>query len=599
MDISWSKNFRISLRTKNFHPKYPVLIGEVVGRVWDRDKKVWTIPISSVELLARKLLREGIWSERDVETVRNAISKILDFHNTDISLVEKNINLPLRPYQRESLMFFKNRGSALGALDMALGKSFLALAYLFDLRQSGKVDKALILVPVSATWHWYREAKKFFSDKLKLCVIGYSVDEKGKIKKLSKEDRIKQLKSKEYDGYLLNYEKLKDIVDMVPEVVNDKPTNRTKSIIQLKEWDKPNKFLVIGDEITRIKSWSAKRTKLMKALPATYRIGLSGRPIENNITELYTILDWIWPGCLGSWGKFQERFGTTNKFGKITSVKDQNTLKEIVDYIAIKFSRYEVLKDLPPIIRNQYDIEFTDQEERDYALISNKIEDAITLLGQADSRTGMINVLALLQFSRMYCDHPILLRLSESKTAKSLNITSGHSSKFEEFKIILDEILNLREKVVVFSQFRRMIELIEADIIKKYHFIKVYKMVGGLSSLKKQQLIDDFTKDPNPAVFLATDTGAYAIELQCASYIINYDIHWNPAVLEQRISRLHRPGQQKPVNVINLVVSGPDMVEQHVLDVVKKKNQLYKDIMGDETGEQPNNMATNEAGELP
>jgi SNF2 family DNA or RNA helicase len=165
----------------------------------------------------------------------------------------------------------------------------------------------------------------------------------------------------------------------------------------------------------------------------------------------------------------------------------------------------------------------------------------------------------------------------------------------DEFRIILDEILKLNEKIVVFSQYRKMIDLLEADINVKYPMVKVYKYVGGGGSLQRQRIIDNFTSDQNPAVFLCTEAGAYAIELQCASYIINYDLPWNPAVLEQRISRLHRPGQKKSVTVINLVVNGPNKVESRILEILSEKDKLYKDIMGvdNESYDKLNNESEN------
>jgi SNF2 family DNA or RNA helicase len=548
--------------------------------VWNPDKKIWEIPISSVSDLCQSLKEGNIWNDNDIEKIKELVGQIIDHTKTDISEVTKNIILPLRPYQLDTVKFFKNRGSALGALDMALGKTAISIAYLYDLLTNKKVTKGLLVVPVSAIWHWYREIKHFFGDKIRVCVIGFEIDEDGNIKKVNREKRLEQLKSKEYDAYIINYEKLIDIVNN-PDI--------------FEHWNNTHKFIVIADEVTRVKSWSAQRTKAIKQIPATYRIGLSGRPIENNINEFYTILDWIWPRCLGSWTKFEKRFTITNRYGKIVSVKEKETIKDIARYIAIQYSRYEVLKYLPPINRNQYDVELSPEEEMEYKKIARKINDEIETLKYADNRHGIINVLALLQVSRMFSDHPVLVKNSKSDTAMSLKITTGKSAKMDEFRIILDEILKLNEKIVVFSQYRKMIDLLEADINVKYPMVKVYKYVGGGGSLQRQRIIDNFTSDQNPAVFLCTEAGAYAIELQCASYIINYDLPWNPAVLEQRISRLHRPGQKKSVTVINLVVNGPNKVESRILEILSEKDKLYKDIMGvdNESYDKLNNESEN------
>jgi SNF2 family DNA or RNA helicase len=437
---------------------------------------------------------------------------------------------------------------------------------LYYLKKYHKIDKALIVVPVSVIWHWYREGKKFFDNKLDLVVVGNKFDADGKPKKITKTERLQQL-IEPHDGYILNYEKVMDIID--------------NPVVQ-SYWDQNHKFAVIADEVTRVKSWNAKRTKALKSLPASYRVGLSGRPIENNILEFYTILDWIWPNCLGTWGQFRREFVQQNKWGKITGSHEHATLREISKYIAIQYSRYDVLKDLPPLIRNQYDVEFSPEEEKNYQKIADAIEEAIEFLGKDESKKGMMSVLSLLQISRMFCDHPILVMDSDSPTAKQVGVICNKSSKLDEFKIIVNEIYSRNEKIVVFSQFKKMVDIIERHISASYPLHKIYKSVGGQSALKKQEIIDAFNHDQNPSMFLSTDSAALGVELQTSSYIINYDLPWNPAILEQRISRLHRPGQKNPVTIINMVVEGADKVEQRVLEIIAKKNKLYQDILGED-----------------
>jgi SNF2 family DNA or RNA helicase len=541
-------------------------MGEIPGRVWNKERKFWSVPISSIPKLVDKLLREKVWDEQDADTIRTLINQVTDYKSIDISMVERNSEYPFRPYQADSLRFAINRGSALLALDMALGKTYCSLAYLYYLRKAQKVDKALIVVPVSVIWHWFREGKKFFDDKLDLVVVGNKFDKDGNPKKTTKTERLQQL-IEPHDGYILNYEKVMDI---------------TENPVVSTYWDQTHKFAIIADEVTRVKSWNAKRTKALKSLPATYRIGLSGRPIENNVLEFYTILDWIWPNCLGSWGQFRREFVTQDRWGKITGTHEHATLREISKYIAIQYSRYDVLKDLPPLIRNQYDVEFSPEEEANYQKIATAIEDAIALLGSDETKRGMMSVLSLLQISRMFCDHPILVMDSKSPTARQVDIVCNKSSKLDEFKIIVSEIFSRNEKIVVFSQFKKMVDIIERHISMSYPLHRIYKSIGGQSATKKQDIIDAFNKDQNPCMFLSTDSAALGVELQTSSYIINYDLPWNPAILEQRISRLHRPGQKNPVTIINMVVKGADKVEQRVLEIIAKKNKLYQDILGDE-----------------
>jgi SNF2 family DNA or RNA helicase len=541
-------------------------MGEIPGRVWNKERKFWSVPISSIPKLVDKLLKEKVWSEQDADIIKNLIGQVIDYKSVDISSVKLEPEYHFREYQADSLRFAINRGSSLLALDMALGKTLCSLGYLYYLKKYHKIDKALIVVPVSVIWHWYREGKKFFDNKLDLVVVGNKFDADGKPKKITKTERLQQL-IEPHDGYILNYEKVMDIID--------------NPVVQ-SYWDQNHKFAVIADEVTRVKSWNAKRTKALKSLPASYRVGLSGKPIENNILEFYTILDWIWPNCLGTWGQFRREFVQQNKWGKITGSHEHATLREISKYIAIQYSRYDVLKDLPPLIRNQYDVEFSPEEEKNYQKIADAIEEAIEFLGKDESKKGMMSVLSLLQISRMFCDHPILVMDSDSPTAKQVGVICNKSSKLDEFKIIVNEIYSRNEKIVVFSQFKKMVDIIERHISASYPLHKIYKSVGGQSALKKQEIIDAFNHDQNPSMFLSTDSAALGVELQTSSYIINYDLPWNPAILEQRISRLHRPGQKNPVTIINMVVEGADKVEQRVLEIIAKKNKLYQDILGED-----------------
>jgi len=859
-----------------YDPKIPALVGQVSGRVWEADKKLWTVPISSVHQLAEKMVKERVWNERDAAEVIELVGKITNYKDSDISLIEKSTVLPLRDYQKETLKFFINRGSALGALDMGTGKAqpvdspvltpkgfrpigelkinddiigidgethkvigvfpqgkkmiyrvtfsdktttrcceehlwtvrtytmkarkngykviklrelmknlhwkngdnkwyipisqeveftalttplpihpyllgiilgdssityhkdrnyittklkelklagftplnkfipeiyklasvedrkaliqglidtdgwilkegkveyyssskqmiedvqfiietlggsatlsqrvpkynyknklckgatayrlnirlpnngfipatltqkvvnykknlffwevhrsissiepigeseaiciktsapnelyltdhcivthntAISLAYSHHLKQKAKIEKTLFVVPIAVLWHWKDEATKFFGDKLKMCVVGYETTKKGKIKRVNKDVRKAQLLSTEYDGYIINYEKLGTILND-PEI---------KAM-----WDNTHRYLLVADEVTRIKNWSAVRTKHLKAIPATYRIGLSGRPIENNLFEFYTILDWIWPRCLGTWGQFKDKFIVTDRWGNIIKTKEQQTLKEIARYIAIQYSRYDVMKELPPLIVNQYDVELSNDEEQDYAKITGEIDNAIESLRHSEKKEGIINILALLGMSQMFCDHPLLVRMSDSPSAKSLNIVCGKSSKLDEFRIVLDEIISARkEKVVVFSKYKNMLNIIETDISRSNPLVKVYKYTGGISATNRKTIIDSFNSETNPAVFLSTDSAALGVELQTASYIINYDLPWNPAILDQRIARLHRSGQKNPVFVVNMVVKDADKVEARVLEIIRKKEKLYKDVMGD------------------
>ena len=177
--------------------------------------------------------------------------------------------------------------------------------------------------------------------------------------------------------------------------------------------------------------------------------------------------------------------------------------------------------------------------------------------------------MSVIQISKMFCNHPNLVKNSTSKTAKSVEITTEKHSKIDELLNILKEV---DAKVLIFSQYAEMCKIIGKELKKKDYDVVV---VTGKDK-DKDAKIEEFRDEAQ--IMVSTDVMGYGVNLQFASYIINYDLSWNPAVNEQRIARLHRMGQKNVVNVINLVIEDSDKIEQRIKEVLGEKEDIYNQI---------------------
>jgi SNF2 family DNA or RNA helicase len=579
--ISVTKNLQLNIKTP-YDPALIQILRTIPGRKWLPQERVWSIPLTNLNALTERFIQQGIWSTSDVDALKLSIEKILNHSNEDVSWTKQKAKLPYRKYQLETIKFFKHRGSALGALPFAAGKTPISIAYIGELIHDGTIKKALVLGPKAVLWHWSRQTEKFFGRGLRTTIIGQGVGPKGRIKNLNRDERFEQWKREDIDIFIATYDIIRrDFMDESVDASNNKVTNPTAAFTG--HWDGTVPYIIVADEVTKIKSHRSERTRFLKHLPALYRVGLSGRPLENNLEELYTIMDWVWPGCLGSFNQFKGEYLITDTWGTVKAYKNASGFRDKLKWIMIRYTSDEIDVELPPITHNTYDVILSDEEEKEYERIRAEamnefdIMEAMKQDPNAEHRGHMTSLLAWLTLSRMYCDHPLLVKHSDSESAKLVNVQCTKSTKLEDLLLILDELEG--EKVVIFSQFRGMISIIEHAIQTRYPGKKVYKLVGGMKAQDIQKQIDDFSNDPNGGYFLSTDAGAYGVELHAAHNLINYDQHWNPAVMDQRWGRLRRPGQVNPIVVVNLSVPDQDKIEARVKEVLNQKRELYSDVI--------------------
>jgi SNF2 family DNA or RNA helicase len=339
---------------------------------------------------------------------------------------------------------------------------------------------------------------------------------------------------------------------------------------------------LVLDEATRIKNFRAKRTREFSKFSAVVKILLTGTPLENRPGELYTLVSFLDNHILGSWNSFDYEYIKRNAKGWVVGYRNLAGLHDRVSPIMLRRRKQEVMPELPSKIVNEYPVEMSKEEMSDYNAIKNRVVEHVQKMERAheagDRSEFNVEQMAFfqsIQFLKMYCDHPDLVRMTESRIMEGLELKATRSSKLEELKFIVDEMVSSGNKVVVFTEFARAAELISREIPD----VIVYR--GGLSEREKKDRIDRFVDPGSGAMVLcSTDAGSHGLNLQeAASYLVNYDLPWNPSVLNQRIDRIHRIGQENTVNIINMVIVDDGVIEETIRKVLGRKQKLFDAVI--------------------
>jgi SNF2 family DNA or RNA helicase len=437
------------------------------------------------------------------------------------------LNLPLYPYQMLGTLFLTFTRRALLGDDMGLGKTIQAIAASVFLKGQGKLSKVLVICPASLKLQWAREIERF-SDESVTVMTG------------TKKKRAK-LYAEASTFTVLNYELVLRDFDLIRSLEPD---------------------LIVLDEAQRIKNWRAKTTQLIKNLTSEYAYVLTGTPLENRLDELYSIVQFLDRRLLGPAWKFMADHVIRDEWGAIIGYRGLDKVKRRIAPIFLRRRKDEVLHDLPERIDNYYYLELERAQERLYTPRENELRSMFNVPRKEWTPEMMGRLLELITEMREICDAAQL-------------VTNGGvraSSKLAELPLIVEDVaLNAGHKVLIFTQWERMTRLVEEALAGLP--VDMVRMHGGLNIRQRERIIDRFSSDHDCRIFISTDAGGLGLNLQAADFVINVDLPWNPAKLEQRIGRAHRIGQKNPVNVINLVVGST--IEERVLEVIYGKQQLF------------------------
>jgi hypothetical protein len=457
----------------------------------------------------------------------------------DSPVFDNLIKAKLYPYQKEGILFVVNAGRSLLADDMGLGKTIQAIGATEIFANELQVNKVLIVCPTSLKYQWKTEIEKFSERSVQV------------IEGMINKRKIQYLSDSFYK--ITSYNSIKNDLNSINDFTPD---------------------LVILDEAQRIKNWKTMTAQSVKKIESQYAIVLTGTPLENRLDELHSLIQFVDKYKLGALFQFLNKHQIINdESGKLEGYKNLNSIISTLEPILLRRKKSDVLIQLPERIDKNYFVEATPEQME----IHNDYSDMVAKLVYKWRKNRFLNepdrkrLMLGLSCMRMVCDSTYIL-----------DQTTRHDIKINELVIMLEEIFdNSDDKVVIFSQWERMTRLVAQELDNME--IKYEYLHGGIPSNKRKDLLTNFSDNPLSRVFLSTDAGGVGLNLQKANIIINLDIPWNPAVLEQRIARVYRMGQGKHVRVVNFVTQ--NTIEHQILNLLNFKKSVFEGVLdhGDDT----------------
>ncbi len=545
----------------------------------------------------------------DINAISNAtwISELLRDLRSVSSTGKKAMKLPssfkatLRPYQSKgyewlSKMTACNFGACL-ADDMGLGKTVQVLAFLESLRQGAPNSKILLVVPASLLGNWQNECKKF-APLLPLTILHPSASRNAEKKNCQPENTPRHAENAvrhaenttRHAENATRHAGLKNChaeLDSASPIPNQNDSGAiqngnfpflsitTYSMVsrmedlQQTDWD-----LVILDEAQAIKNPSSKQTKSIKSLKAKNRIALTGTPIENDLTNLWSLYDFLNKGLLGTSTEFK-RFASSLK----ENPSGYSKLKAMISPFMLRRLKTDksIISDLPE------KMEMTDYvtlSKKQRVLYKKYVDDLAKLLEKAKDdddpmkRRGL--VLASLLKLKQICNHPDQFNGADGFSEKD-------SGKFEMLKDICQTIYEKRERVLVFTQFKEICTALD-DFLSGVFGIRGFVLHGGTPIVKRNKMVEEFQSDTYiPYMVISVKAGGTGLNLTNANHVIHFDRWWNPAVENQATDRAFRIGQTKNVMVHKFVSRGT--IEEKIDELIKSKIELAQNVISADSSE--------------
>jgi hypothetical protein len=491
-------------------------VADLVRRMQCVERQGYSINIypDAEEFIQRRLLLERI--SRRVAEIRVEPES----HHLRGELLKTE----LLPYQLDGIAFAVGTGRAVFADDMGLGKTIQAIGTSELLAREAGISKVLVVCPASVKSQWRNEIRRFCDRDCQL-ISGSIASRAGQY-------------GNDCFFTICNYEQvLRDILS-----------------IERVKWD-----LIILDEGQRIKNWEAKTSRVIKGLRSTFALVLTGTPLENRLDDLYSIVQFIDDRRLGPAFRFYNRHRVVDEKGKVLGYKNLAELRENLRPVLLRRTRQSVRLQLPA--RTNEIIRIAPTEEQ------LDLHGSHMLLVSRIVRKKFLTEMDLLRLQK----HLLMCRMSADSTFLVDKHAPGYSSKLEELENIFERLFSEENrKVLLFSEWATMLDLIE-PLLKK-RGLGFVRLDGSVPQKLRQGLVHDFQTNPNCRVFLTTNAGSTGLNLQAANTVINVDLPWNPAVLEQRVARAYRMGQEQQVQVFILVTE--ETIEEKLLSTLSAKHDL-------------------------
>ncbi len=526
----------VRVSAERIKPLARTLIELFDGKAPSDEIRLSRVDVARIDLLANM----DRWQFKGVDAVASLAEKLKNTSGIQAVSPPEGFALQLRQYQLEGLawlQFLREQGLAgILADDMGLGKTAQTLAHLLLEKQSGRMDRpSLVVLPTSLIFNWKREAERFAPELKMLSLHG--------------KERAEHFPLiAEHDVILTTYPLLwRDEAALLEH----------------------NYHLLILDEAQTVKNVSSQAAQVVRRLNARHRLCLTGTPLENHLGELWAQFDFLLPGLLGDARGFTKTWRTPiEKHGNRVR---RDLLAQRVRPFIMRRRKEDVATELPPktmIVRTVV-LEGTQRDLYETVRIAmdQRVREEIAEKGFA--RSHIIILDALLKLRQVCCD-PRLLKLTSAKKVKE-------HAKLDLLMEMLPELVSEGRRILVFSQFTSMLELIEAELTKEK--LTYVKLTGDTQN--REEVVRQFQDGEVPIFLISLKAGGVGLNLTTADTVIHYDPWWNPAVENQATDRAHRLGQTKNVFVYKLVVAGS--IEEKILALQEKKAELAAGILSEDS----------------
>lgn len=501
----------------------------------DLKKEIINIPKYKALYLDEKLKQaENSYIKRNL-LFKELVQNIREPGDIDYAIPEQLQDI-LRDYQRFGFKWLKTLAAyGMGGIladDMGLGKTLQVLTFLLSEKREGNKLPSLIVAPTSLVYNWAAEVEKF-TPELKILVISGNKDER--------QNNIEDIMN--YDIVVTSYPLIRRDIELYENITF--------------------KYCIL-DEAQHIKNPMSLNAKSVKDIKAQSYFALTGTPIENSLTELWSIFDFILPGYLGTHGKFIKRFERP-----IVKENDKKSLDELSKYIRpfiLRRLKKEVLKELPDKIEHKLVAELTTEQKKIYLAYLNQIKREIeTEIKDKGFERSHIKILSGLTRLRQICCHPSLF----------IEGYTGESGKLQLLEELIDDIIEGGHRVLLFSQFTSMLGII-AEMLEKKKIEYLY-LDGSTDTKERGELVNSFNKGIGSVFLISLKAGGTGLNLTGADTVIHFDPWWNPAVEEQATDRAYRIGQENVVHVMKLITQGT--IEDKIFKLQERKKELIDSVI--------------------
>ncbi len=481
----------------------------------------------------------GIYSERD-SYFKNLVKEFKTVNDADYEEPE-TLHKIMRSYQRTGykwlrVLAFRGFGGIL-ADEMGLGKTLQMIAVLLAAKKEGAAGTSLVVCPAALVYNWVEEFARFAPELTVDAVAGTQEVRRQKI-----------ANALQYDVIVTSYDLLKRDID---------------------QYEGLNFLYEVIDEAQYIKNHTTAAAKAVKVVKSDHRFALTGTPIENSLSELWSIFDYLMPGFLYGYETFRKEFEVP-----VVKNNDEDAMKRLQRITApfiLRRCKNDVLADLPDKMEESRYVQLEDEQRKLYDAQVVHMQEMLTRQNKEEFSRNKIKVLAELMKLRQICCDPSLC----------FEGYKGESAKLESCMELVDSAIDGGHRILLFSQFTAMIAILQERLTEKG--VKFYTITGSTAKEKRVQMVKEFNEGDTPVFLISLKAGGVGLNLTGADVVIHYDPWWNLAVQNQATDRAHRIGQTRKVTVYKLIVR--KSIEEKIQKLQETKRSLAEQILDAEAAD--------------